>query len=135
MRVVFDTNVFISALVTPGGKGDQAFRRVMEGHVELAVSVPILTETANVLLGKFRWEREKVNRAVRLIAALGHMQHPDDPVTLCEHEPDNRILECARCAAADMIVTGDRHLLTLNHFGPAKIVTLAKFLAAPAKNG
>jgi predicted nucleic acid-binding protein len=41
---------------------------------------------------------------------------------------DNRILECAEAAAADLIVTGDPHLLKLRRFGTAGIVKVSTFL-------
>jgi predicted nucleic acid-binding protein len=47
MRVVFDTNVFISAFLVPGGAADRAFRLARERRFSLVTSVPILTETAN----------------------------------------------------------------------------------------
>ena len=43
-------------------------------------------------------------------------------------EPDNRILECAREAKAELIVTGDRHLLELGEYERIGVVTLAGFL-------
>ena len=47
---------------------------------------------------------------------------------LLADEPDNRILECAALAKADVIVTGDRHLLALQRHEETRIVTLAGFL-------
>jgi predicted nucleic acid-binding protein len=45
------------------------------------------------------------------------------------HDPtDNRILECAEKGAADLIVTGDRHLLKLRRFGRTGIVKVSTFL-------
>jgi predicted nucleic acid-binding protein len=41
---------------------------------------------------------------------------------------DNRILECAEKAAADLIVTGDPHLLRLRRFGATGIVKVSTFL-------
>ncbi|MBI5572562.1 MAG: putative toxin-antitoxin system toxin component, PIN family, partial [Desulfomonile tiedjei] len=42
--------------------------------------------------------------------------------------PDNRILECAVAAQADVVVTGDHHLLALKTFEGIPIVRLADFL-------
>jgi putative PIN family toxin of toxin-antitoxin system len=128
VRVVFDTNVFISALITRGGSGGRAFLAAVEGRIDLAVSVPLLTETANVLTAKFHWERTKVDRAVRLIAATGTLVRPARRLSVCDHEPDNRVLECAHAAGADLIVTGDRHLLDLGSYKRIRIVTLVGFL-------
>ena len=42
--------------------------------------------------------------------------------------PDNRILECARASNANLIVTGDKHLLTLKEFEGIGITRIAGFL-------
>jgi predicted nucleic acid-binding protein len=43
-------------------------------------------------------------------------------------DPDNRILECAAAARADLIVTGDEALLALGAFEGVRIVRLADYL-------
>jgi putative PIN family toxin of toxin-antitoxin system len=53
MKVVFDTNVFISAFIIPGSQGDRAFYLAREKKFELYTSVAILTETASKLRYKF----------------------------------------------------------------------------------
>lgn len=50
MKVVFDTNVFVAALTLPGGRGDQAIRKIVEGEDSLALSKPILDELLTVLV-------------------------------------------------------------------------------------
>ena len=49
MRVVFDTNIFISALAIPGGMAEKAVSRVIEGHDELVISPQIIKEVLSVL--------------------------------------------------------------------------------------
>ena len=46
MRVVFDTNIYVSALAIPGGHAEEAYLEAIHGTVELFTSVAILTETA-----------------------------------------------------------------------------------------
>ena len=53
---------------------------------------------------------------------------PSVRIMVLEDIPDNRILECALEAAADLIVTGDRHLLRLKMFQDAAIIRVADFL-------
>lgn len=53
MKVVFDTNVFVSAFIVPGGKGEEAFLLALRRTVDLCTSVPILTETTGILRTKF----------------------------------------------------------------------------------
>ena len=54
MKVVFDTNVFVSALTLPDGRGDQALRKIVEGEDSLALSKRILDELLSVLACKSR---------------------------------------------------------------------------------
>ncbi len=44
-KVVFDTNVYISALLTKGGKAEEVYFLAMQGKIKLYTSVSILTET------------------------------------------------------------------------------------------
>ena len=127
-KVVFDTNIYISAFITPGGREEAAYQKAVEGSVELFSSVPILTELARKLLGKFHWDAERVNSAVQHVAAVATVLKPDKRLVVLVDEPDNRILECAVEAQAEVIVTGDRHLLDLVTYEGIEIVTLVAFL-------
>jgi len=53
VRVVFDTNILISALVFPGGRGEAALRRITEERDQLVLSKPILDELLGILARKF----------------------------------------------------------------------------------
>jgi putative PIN family toxin of toxin-antitoxin system len=127
-RVVFDTNIYISAFITPGGRGETAYLKAVEGSIQLYSSVPILTELARKLQDKFKWETDRVNAAIRHVAAVATVLKPSGRISVVADEPDNRILECAAAGNADMVVTGDRHLLDLKTHEGIEIVTLAVFL-------
>ena len=127
-KAVFDTNIYISALITKGGRAEEAWLLAVQGRVEVYTSAAILTETAGKLREKFHWEDEWIKRAVRHIAVVARVVKPDARLVILKDEPDNRILECARHAGAEVIVTGDRHLLSLESFEGIRIVTLADFL-------
>ena len=58
MRVVFDTNIYVSAFAIPGGNAEDAYLEAVRGTFELFTSVAILTETAGVLQNKFAWEED-----------------------------------------------------------------------------
>ena len=53
MKVVFDSNIYISALVLPGGAADRAIRAVSDAGVEVFISRPILEEVLGVMSRKF----------------------------------------------------------------------------------
>ena len=128
MRVVFDTNIFISALTLPGGRGDQALTRIIEGEGSLAFSKPILDELLSVLARKFAHEQEELAHVAVFIASVGELVQPDESVAVLSDEPDNRILECALAAGAKCIVTGDRAMLALQEFRGIEIVSLSDYL-------
>lgn len=59
MKVVFDTNSLVSAVVFPGGRADIALRRVIEEHDRLLISKPILDELLGILARKFSRDPEE----------------------------------------------------------------------------
>lgn len=128
LKVVFDTNVYISAFTVPGSKAETAFLLAVRGKIQLYTSVPILTETARILRDKFAWDDEHITLALKHISKVAKVLKPTKKIHVLKDEPDNRILECAECAKADIIVTGDKHLLELKtHLGTG-IARIADFL-------
>ena len=128
MRVVFDTNIYVSAFAIPGDRAEEAYLHALRGRFELLTSVPILTETATVLQSKFDGAEVKTRGMMQAISRVAHILRITSRLPVVADEPDNRILECAIQAHADFIVTGDRHLLTLKHFEGVKIIGLAVVL-------
>ena len=127
-KVVFDTNVYISAFITRGGKAEQAWKLALEGRVEVWTSVAILTEMAGKLREKFHWRDEVIKATIRHIAKTAKVIKPSIKINILTDEPDNRILECAQGAGVAIIVTGDKHLLDLVAFEGIKIIRIADFL-------
>ena len=135
MRVVFDSNVYISAFVIPGSQGERAFLLAQANRFELHTSVAILTETAGVLRRKFGQDEDDIKQALRQISRSAVVSKPVSKLRVVEDEADNRILECAFDNRADLVVTGDRHLLKLRRFEGIPIVRLADFLRLFPKEG
>jgi len=129
LRVVFDTNIYISALAIPGGNAENAYLEAVHGTCELYTSVALLTETARVTQTKCDWAEDKVREAVQAISQMAAVLLPRPTLHLFADEPDNRILECAIAAQAEFVVSGDRHLLALKHHGDITMIPLADFLA------
>ena len=128
MKVVFDTNVFVSALTLPDGRGDQALRKIIEGEDSLALSKQILDELLSVLARKFARNREELARVAVFLSNLGEIVEPAESLTVLADEPDNRIVECALAANAQLIVTGDRAMLALGEYQGIRIVSLSAYL-------
>lgn len=128
MKAVFDTNIFISAFVIPGSQGEQAFLLAQQKRFELYTSVAILTETASKLREKFNQTEEDVRQSLKIISRAAEVLKPTVKLNVLKDEPDNRILECALESRADIIVTGDRHLLKLRKFRSISMIRLADLL-------
>jgi putative PIN family toxin of toxin-antitoxin system len=128
LKVVFDTNIFISAFVIPGSKAEEAYLHCLKGHFTLYSSVAILTETAKKLREKFGWQEHNITRLLRAISKVSTVVKPQLHLHILDDDPDNRILECAVAVKADCVVTGDKHLLSLEHFQNISIVKLSDFL-------
>jgi putative PIN family toxin of toxin-antitoxin system len=110
------------------GPGEEASLNAIQGRFELFTSVPILTETTTVLQSKFDWAEEKTRELVQAISRVASVVRITSRLHVVEDEPDNRIIECAIHARADFIVTGDRHLLSLNQYKDVPMIRLAAFL-------
>ena len=68
MKVVLDTNIFISAFVIPGGKAEAAYSHALRKDFTLYSSVAILTEMAQKLREKFGWQQDKITSLLKAIA-------------------------------------------------------------------
>jgi len=128
MRVVFDTNVLVSALVFPGGLGEAALRRVIDATDELVLSRAILDELLEVLGRKFARDAEELAHVAVFVCDIGAVVAPRRRLRIVKDDPDNRILECAVAGSAQAIVTGDKALLTLKHFRRIQLITLRSYL-------
>jgi putative PIN family toxin of toxin-antitoxin system len=117
LRVVFDTNIYISAFVIPGGNAENAYLSAIHGNFELCTSVAILTELARKLEETFGWEKQRITQLITSIADVAVVLKTTPSLKVLSDDPDNRILECASEAEAHLLVTGDKHLLKLEHYG------------------
>lgn len=133
MRVVFNTNIYVSAFAIPGSHAAEAYLAAIRGRFDLFLSVPILTETARVLQNQFDWSEDNARALVQAISHVATVVTNGSRLHVVRDKPDNRILECAVKAQADFIVTGDRQLLALRKYEGVKILRLAAFLTLLAQ--
>ena len=128
MRVVFDTNVFISALTLPGGRADDAIIKIIDSEDTLVISREIIDEVLTVLARKFSKDAEALSRVAVNLAGIGGLVSPSEKLVVLDDEADNRILECAVAGRAEAIVTGDKAMLMLKRYQDIKIITLSGYL-------
>ncbi|HEY1325804.1 MAG TPA: putative toxin-antitoxin system toxin component, PIN family [Casimicrobiaceae bacterium] len=128
MRVVFDTNILISALLFPGGRGEAALRRIIEERDELVLSKPIVDELLGILARKFFRDAEELAHVAVFISDIATLVRPRRRLAIVKDEPDNRVLECALTGNAEAIVTGDHELLALREFRGVRVLSLRDYL-------
>ncbi len=127
MRVVLDTNVLVSAFVFPGGPPEAVYRRVLADELTMIVSRPLLAELGRVLVDKFDWEPTYAEEVVAQLVRIGELVEPSETIEDIDDDPDdNRVLEAAVESHAELIVSGDRHLLALGSWRDIPIVKPAE---------
>jgi len=129
MKVVFDSNVFISALLF-GGKPRLVFNLVLSGKIDLAISESILEEISEVLLRpKFKLSKSFVKEFIRELEEITELVEPKRRVKVVKADPDDdRIIECAIAAKADYLISGNKDLYELESFEDILILTPTQFL-------
>ena len=128
MRVVFDTNIYVSAFVLPGSSAHRAIQRILDGHDTLLISKPILDELLTTLARKFSRDSDALSRTALLLTELAELIQPKERVSVFDDDPDNRILECAIAGQAKAIVTGDKAMLADEISRGVRIISLSAYL-------
>ena len=135
MDVVLDTNVVISALISPRGAPAQIYKAWQAGRFTYVTSPPLLDELARALsyarIRKFlTWNDEERGEFLEALAYAAKLVIPTIKLNVVSDDPDDdRVLEAAVTADVSHIVTGDRHLLALESYEHVEIVAPARFLA------
>lgn len=124
--VVFDTNVFVSAILF-GGAPRELLLAALDGQFRLSISRPLLAELDRVLRHKFNYDPLASELLKREVVALCTLVGPGETITACRDPDDNRVLECAAAADAEYIVSGDQDLLSLHPFRGIQILSPASF--------
>lgn len=130
MRLVLDTNTALSGLLW-GGTPGRLIDATEAGRVGLASSAALLAELQGVL-SREKFARQLAKRGITVAdvfdgyAALVTLVAPAVIAPTITRDPaDDQVLAAALAAQADLIVSGDAHLLDLKRFQGIEIVTAA----------
>jgi uncharacterized protein len=128
--VVIDSGVWISGLAF-GGTPDLAIQRGV-GIDQVAVCDQIKNEVGITLAGKMGWDQNRVAQAFATyfknaiwVSITGRIRG------VCRDPKDDAIIECAANAKAELIISGDKDLLTLKHYDRIRIITPQHYVASP----
>ncbi len=134
LKIVIDTNVFISATITEKGKPAQIAKAWREKKLEVIISPEILKEIGQVIFRpRIRkisfWTEKERYQFIRDLARIcivtpGSLELKQ----AVKHTQDHKFLVAAIEGKADYIVSGDRHLRDLGAYKGIKIVSASEFL-------
>jgi uncharacterized protein len=133
VRVVIDTNVLVSALLSPTSLPAALVTLWREGRFTLLTAEPQLEELTRVT--RYPKLRARLNPALagRLVNELRDLAEPVSPLPSVDVSPDpydNYLLAIASGGRANSLITGDkRDLLSLNKYEGTLIMTVSDFLA------
>lgn len=126
MRVFLDTNVLASAFGTRGLCAE-VMQAVVADHV-LITSEQVLAELGDVLGRKFRLPREQREAIIAFLRRRHVEPTPRTLPSLSLRDPDDLpILAAALAAHADVLVTGDKDLLSIAGQAGIRIVDPRRF--------
>jgi uncharacterized protein len=128
-RVVFDTNILISALLSLTGAPFRCLALAHDGVVQSVTCAAILDEFAEKLRDKFGFDEARVQQAVGEIRACSEMVTVAGVLRVVAADPDDDVvIECALVGGASIVVSGDRHLRALGQYESIRILSATEFL-------
>jgi uncharacterized protein len=135
LRVVLDTNVFVSGLLSRGGAAARVLDAWRERRYILATSPAIIAEIQAVLnyphiQAKYAILEEDINQFIAILNQDALLVPGKTRVAgIIPADPkDEKFLVCALESQADLIVSGDHHLLELGVYQDIPIVTIRQLL-------
>ena len=133
MRVVLDTNVFVSGLLLPASVPGQIVSALRRGDFRLVTSEPMLVEFAAVLAypklqKRIGWDEETIARYLMLLRFEADVVDINDESAEVPRDPaDTMVLRTLLAGSADFLVSGDQDLLALARQYP--IITPVEFVS------
>ena len=128
MKVVLDTNIFISGIFWKGSS-NKVILNLREGKVTLVTSLKIISEIIKVLKDfKIRLLDDMIKEWVDLIVRNSIIVEPKERIEIVKDDPkDDIFIETAVAGNVDYIISQDNHLLKLKEFRGIKIITPEEF--------
>lgn len=108
MKVVVDTNVLVSGLLSPFGPPGEIVRMIASGTLRLCFDARILTEYADVLRRpKFQFRHEQIQALMEQIRTEGHVVGGEPLPVKLPDPTDEPFLEVAVAGDAQCLITGN----------------------------
>jgi len=128
LRVVVDTNVYISAIFW-GGKPRHVIDLVRDGKIQIFASEDIEQEVLDKLMTKFGLNSDDAGRVMADFSTFTKPIRISRRIHAVRDDPDDdKFIECAVECSAGFIISGDKHLLKMKKYKGIAIVNAATFL-------
>ena len=127
-KVIIDTNLWISFLI---GKELQNLKDlIVDERIKLVTTDQLINElklvTSREKLKKY-FEPEKVTDLISLLDIISEKVRINRFERICRDPKDDFLLALSKESKADFLITGDKDLLEIRHYGRTEILTLKKF--------
>ncbi|MEK6646676.1 MAG: putative toxin-antitoxin system toxin component, PIN family [Candidatus Firestonebacteria bacterium] len=128
MRVVIDTNIFVSSFF--GGYPKEIIDLWKKEKITLCLSKDILDEYIEVLQRIGLQDKEELNKLLSVFAKGFNMVFTTKTpkIRIVKDPDDDKFIECAIALNANVIITGDKLLIGVGEYMGIKILTANQFL-------
>lgn len=129
MRVILDTNVFISGIFFTGPPYE-ILKAWQDNRIRIVASPAILEEYQRVAETlSSQYSGIDIGEIIDLLIAHAELIMPERlKGSVCEDPHDDKFLECAINGKAKFIISGDKHLLRVSSYQGIKILTPRQFM-------
>ncbi|OFX32613.1 MAG: putative toxin-antitoxin system toxin component, PIN family [Bacteroidetes bacterium GWA2_32_17] len=126
-KIVLDTNVIISALISHGYPYRILHNLVATERIKICLSEPVLNEYAEVLIRtKFSQYKDFKQNALFImtnIKRVGKFYKPNIHLDIITDKADNKFLELSVFSKADFLITGNTNHFTISDYEGVKIIS------------
>jgi uncharacterized protein len=129
IRVVLDTNVLVSAMISANGNEALLVLAVQQGLIEPCFSQEILYEYSSVLIRpKFSFSRTEVDALLGLLRRRGRFLSPVPQERVSPDPGDDKFIACALMGNVQFLVTGNKKHFPAHQLGGIQVVSASELL-------
>jgi len=133
MKIIFDTNVILSAILTQG-LSSRVLDLCIDEH-ELFISSWIIDEVSDKLQNKFQFSDNDHKSVLAFLQNVFMFATPTGKIPdICSDKDDNNILHLAEYVKSDLIITGDKDLLSLKSYKTIRIINPRQYMEGYSQN-
>ena len=129
MKIVLDTNVFISGIFF-SGPPSQILQAWKNKKLQIVLSQDILNEYHRVAESlSLKYPVIDISKIIELVMVHGQFVDSTDlDIAVCEDPDDNKFIECAIASGTKIIVSGDKHLLKITGYQRIAVLKPREFV-------